>query len=569
MRLKRFTSILLCVKVPPTNLICEQDNWMSEFGVNSVYEAFVRTTNKWPDNGFIAAPAYAGRDYHPAGIEYSYREVLAAADQLKTKYAAAGFGVGHRVAMLLEMRPEFFFHFLALNALGVCIVPINPDYRHDEMVYQMDHSDSDLIVTLGKRRDDLVKVARDCSMQPAVVSFEDFPNIPPSPGRRAPGASITTATENSLLYTSGTTGRPKGCILTNEYYLTSGSWYNSRGGMMAINEGQDRLYNPLPLFHMNCLCVAGMAMMLSGGCLIVPDRFHPSHWWQDVVSTKATIIHYLGVVVPMLLNQPDNDLERSHNIRFGVGGGVEPSLHGPFEDRFDFPLIELWGMTETGRVLTNHVEPRHIDTRAFGRSVDGFEAMVVDDEDNEVAVGTGGELVVRHSAEAPRKGLFSGYWKNSEATAEAWKNDWFHTGDTVRQAEDGMLYFMDRKKNIIRRSGENIAAAEIEACLQGHEKVAQVAVIAVPDEVREEEVMACVVAGEGIAAGENLAEELFEYSDQRLAYFKSPGWFIFVKSLPTTGTQKVQKQNIFPDGENPTKRPDAIDFRHRKKRIKG
>ncbi len=541
---------------------------MDEFGVNTVYQAFARTAARWPDNGFVAAPASAERDYHPEGVELSYAEVLAAADRLKDIYAAAGYGHGHRVALLLEMRPEFFTHFLALNALGCSIVPINPNYRHDEMLYQMEHSESALIVTLGKRRDDMERVARASGLHPGVVEFDAFPDDLPAAMSKPASAAPSLAGECSLLYTSGTTGQPKGCILSNEYYLTSGNWYRNWGGMIEIVDGVERLYNPLPLYHMNCQVVAAMAMLLSGGCLIVPDRFHPRHWWQDLISTRTNIIHYLGVIVPMLLNQPESELERTHQVRFGMGGGVDPSLHGAFEERFGFPLVELWGMTETGRTLCNQSEPRRIDTRAFGRSVAGLEAKVVDDGDQEVAAGTDGELVVRHSAEEPRKGFFSGYLKGEAVTEVVWRNGWFHTGDTVCQGDDGMLYFVDRKKNIIRRSGENIAAAEIEACLQGHPKVAQIAAIAAQDEVREEEVMACVVAAGGTETGEALADELFRYADERLAYYKVPGWFVFVDALPTTGTQKVQKQHIFATDEDPRQRRGAIDFRARKKRQK-
>ena len=181
-------------------------------------------------------------------------------------------------------------------------------------------------------------------------------------------------------------------------------------------------------------------------------------------------------------------------MKFGIGAGVEPQLHEAFEERFGFPLVEVWGMTETGRLYADATEPRQITTRAFGRPSGGFEARVVDDGDREVAPETEGELLVRWGGpEGPRHGFFAGYLKNAEATDEAWRGGWFHTGDVVRQAADGMLYFVDRKKNIIRRAGENIAAAEVEATLQAHDAVAQVAVLAVPDEIREEEVMACVV----------------------------------------------------------------------------
>jgi crotonobetaine/carnitine-CoA ligase len=168
--------------------------------------------------------------------------------------------------------------------------------------------------------------------------------------------------------------------------------------------------------------------------------------------------------------------------------------------------------------------------------------------------------------EGPRHGFFAGYLKNAEATEEAWRGGWFHTGDVVRQDASGMLCFVDRKKNIIRRSGENIAAAEVEACLQAHQAVAQVAVLAVPDEIREEEVMACVVPMPDALADARLAGELADWCLGRLAYFKAPGWILFIDGLPTTGTQKVQKTQIFPPGEDPRRRPGCIDLRARKKR---
>jgi crotonobetaine/carnitine-CoA ligase len=229
-------------------------------------------------------------------------------------------------------------------------------------------------------------------------------------------------------------------------------------------------------------------------------------------------------------------------------------------------MIEVWGMTETGRLFWNHQEPRRIDTRAFGRATATLEARVVDEHDREVANETAGELVVRHSAAAPRHGFFAGYLNNPEATEAAWRGGWFHTGDAVMRDADGMLYFLDRKKNIIRRSGENIAAAEVEAVLQAHAQVAQVAVIAVSDEVREEEVYACVVPMPGVAPTAALADELFEWSHARLAYYKAPGWFLFLDKLPTTGTQKVQKAQIFAAGTDPRHQSGAIDVRQKKRR---
>jgi len=535
--------------------------------MNTVYDAFATTAAAAPDAAFLCAPPAPNRPYHAQGVEYTYGQTRAEVERLRRAYANAGFGHGHRVALLLENRPEFFFHYLALNALGCSIVPINPDYRRDEMLYQMEHSDADLAVVVGSRLADMEAVAREREQALPVVNAEHFPPTLPMP-RVAPRAGAPGLdTECSLLYTSGTTGRPKGCVLTNLYYLNSGAWYRDIGGLVEIEHGRERILNPLPLYHMNCQALTATCVMLTANCLILPERFTATRWWKDVVATRATIIHYLGVMPPMLLNQPVTSEEREHGVKFGVGAGVEPQLHEAFEKRFGFPLIEAWGMTETGRVTMVNREPRMIHTRAFGRPTGLLEAKVVDDRDREVPRDTDGELLVRWGGpEGPRHGFFSGYLKDEHATEDAWRGGWFHTGDTVRQDADGMLYFVDRKKNIIRRSGENIAAAEVEAVIQAHDEVAQVAVLAVPDEVREEEVMACIVPMPGVAAESALADRIFEWCMQRLAYFKAPGWILFAPSLPTTGTQKVQKAQIFPRGEDPRRRAGALDLRARKRR---
>jgi len=533
----------------------------------SVYAAFAATAAQYPDHSFLCVPSRPGRDYAPDGLELSYGQAAGQVEALRAAYAAAGYGIGHRVGLLLEMRPDHLIHFLALNALGCGIVPINPDYRHDEMLYQMEHSEADLVVSVPHRIVDLHKVAAGRTAKPLpVLDVTAMPASIPSPQAPARAGAPAHDTEASLLYTSGTTGRPKGCILGNFYFLTAGAWYRDLGGVVAIRPGADRFYNPLPLFHMNHGAVTATCAMLTGNCLVLTERFSPNRWWQEVVETRASIVHYLGVVPPLLLNQPETPLERQHQVRFGLGAGVEPELHGRFEQRFGFPLAEVWGMTETGRIFCDCHAPRQIDTRAFGRPLPGFEAMVADDAGREVPRGQEGELLVRHAATDPRRGFFSGYLKNERATEEAWAGGWFHTGDVVRMAEDGMIYFVDRKKNIIRRSGENIAAAEIEACLQAHEAVAQVAVLAAPDEIREEEVMACVVPMQDQVPTAALAADLFDWCNARLAYFKAPGWLLFVDSLPTTGTQKVQKTQIFAPGEDPRGRPGIHDFRARKKR---
>jgi acyl-CoA synthetase (AMP-forming)/AMP-acid ligase II len=338
-------------------------------------------------------------------------------------------------------------------------------------------------------------------------------------------------------------------------------------------------------------------MCLSDNCLVLPDRFHASSWWQDCVQSQATAIHYLGIMPPALFKQAPTPLERQHRIRFGLGAGCDPQLHGQVEERFGFPFVEVWGMTETGRFLANQHEPRLTHTRAFGRPAPPLQVRVVDDQDGDVPKGQPGQLLVRSSGDNPRRGFFSGYLQDGAATEQAWRGGWFHTGDVVTQDDSAMLYFVDRRKDIIRRSGENISAAEVEACLAVHPGVARVAVLAVPDEMRDEEVLAVVVPAAGVPHGEEtaralvhhclselayykapgwvvsasgalpdeaLGRQLVAHCLQELAYYKAPGWLVFRDSLPVTATNKLQKNLIFAAGQDP--RGEAIDLRALKKR---
>src|SRR5262249_31967949 len=191
----------------------------------TVCDAFLATARAAPDNVFLCAPPAPGRAYHPDGIEFTFGQTRDAVLAQYERYASAGYGHGHRVALLLENRPEFFFHYLALNGLGTGIVPINPDYRHDEMLYQMEHSEADLAVVIGSRVADLERVARERAKPLPVVNVEQLPSPLPRPAAAARSGTPGLDSETSLLYTSGTTGRPKGCILTNFYYLNGGAWY--------------------------------------------------------------------------------------------------------------------------------------------------------------------------------------------------------------------------------------------------------------------------------------------------------------------------------------------------------
>ena len=531
----------------------------------TVFALFEEASARAPGGACLCAPPMAGRPYHPEGVEIDYRTARDRVAALRARYRAAGYGPGHRVALLLENRPAFHLHWWALNAAGAGIVPINPAYRQDETVWLIDHSESALIVSVPERVAALEAAARACTRAVPVVDASALPAPLPAPPRAPRSGAPGADDEAALLYTSGTTGRPKGCILTNRYFLNAGAWYREAGGLMAMEDGRERLLNPLPLHHANALAIGSMAMLATAGCIVMADRFHPRSWWADVATTRATIVHYLGIMPPLLLAQPPGPRDRAHRVKFGAGAGIDPKHHRLFEERFGFPLIEGWGMTEVAMPAWASVEPRRITTRAFGRPLPGCEMRVVDDEGRAVAAGVPGELVLRMTSADPRRGLFAGYLKDREATEEAWRGGWFHTGDIVTRAADGMFVFVDRKKNIIRRSGENIAAAEVEAALQADDRVAQAAVLAVPDELREEEVMACVVPAPGVPVNRSTAEALQDLCLERLAYYKAPGYLLFVDTLPVTGTQKVRKVGLFPPGADPRAAADCLDLRARKR----
>jgi acyl-CoA synthetase (AMP-forming)/AMP-acid ligase II len=527
----------------------------------TLFEAFAAAAREAAEHPFLAVTPSSG--WAGAG-EIGYGDARARVEALAALYRAAGYGPGHRVALLLYNRPDHFLHLLALNSLGAGIVPVNPDHAPDEMLYQLEHSEADLAVSVPERVSDLQAVGRRRAKRLPVVDAFAPPAALPGPATPATGRP-DAGTEAALFYTSGTTGRPKGCIIPNAYFLNVGNQYARFGGVIAIRPGEDRILNPLPTFHQNCGAVTFAMAILTRNCLVTADRFHARSWWRDVVAARATAIHYLGIMVPALLNQPAAPEEKQHRVRFGFGAGVDPASRARFEARFGFPIAEGWAMTETGNFIKDAHEPRQTDRRAIGRPNAWMEGRIVDERDDEVPRGTPGELVVRAPGHDPRRGFFAGYLKDPAATDAAWRAGWFHTGDTCLQQEDGMFVFLDRKKNIIRRSGENIAAAEVEACLTSHPAVERAAVIAVPDEMREEEVMACVVLKPGQAASAATAATLADHALARLAYYKAPGWVIFRESVPLTSTQKVQKTQLFPAGTDPRKAPGAFDLREKKK----
>ena len=503
------------------------------------YQAFTQRATLDPQAPFLLAPAAAELPYARDGFRCSYGETAAQVEAVRHAYAAAGYGHGARVGLLLENRPDFFVHWLALNGLGAAVFPINPDLQAGDLAHLLGIAEPDLVVTLPEKRG-LVESA---GMAPARIAPPDgtLPRCRVAVGRDRGTASD----ECALLFTSGTTGKPKGCVLSNFYVLHLARWYGAQGGLAAIRDGGEVAATPLPMFHMNALACSTMGMILKGGAVVPLDRFHASRWWRTLAEAGATVIHYLGVMPAVLLKLPPAPADRAHRVRFGFGAGVDPDHHQAFETRFGFPLVEVWGMTEAGAgaVTTTGTGPRHVGSRCIGRLGAAMAYRIVDEEDRDAPPGSPGELLVRARGGDPRRGFFSGYLKDKAATAQAWAGGWFHTGDVVRADADGYLFFVDRKKNIVRRSGENISVVEVESVLDSFDEVAAVAVAPVADAVRGEEVCALIRLARGApdAAAATIAQDIVTRCAERLAYFKLPGWVAFVDTLPVTATQKLQR----------------------------
>ena len=528
----------------------------------TIFKSFEDICRKTPSAPFLISPSRNQKGM----TTFSYQETFEKANKISTIFLDNGYGNNLRVATLLGSTPAHYIVKLALNKIGVSVVPINPDYSPDETAYLLADSGSVLAICAEHYMKQLKTAIAYKDLSVPIVTYDEIETIQTLKPLSDFGAQVHGKTEASLLYTSGTTGRPKGCILSHEYELMCGEVYANIGAPISLSFGKDKILNPLPSYHINAGIVTFFAAMLTGNSLIQPERFSISSWWEDINETEATIFHYLGVIIAVLLSDQSATKASLGKLRVGFGAGVEPALHQEFETRFGIPLIECWGMTEMCRVLYNNEEPRQIHTRAMGRPREDLQVKVVDESDQEVEIGMPGEMVVRHSEKTPRAGAFSGYLNKEKETEEAWKNGWFHTGDTVTMDETGMLYFVDRAKNIIRRAGENIAAAEVENCLFEIEFVSKIACIAVKDDIREEEVMACVVLEDGKKESKEVAEILFNHALEKMAYFKAPGYILFMDDLPVTGTQKVVKHKIFEPEIDPRNLTGVFNFTHLKKR---
>jgi acyl-CoA synthetase (AMP-forming)/AMP-acid ligase II/acetyl-CoA acetyltransferase len=528
----------------------------------TVSAAFEITAAAHARRDFLHVPEDACRGYADGALTLTYGEAHRRVNALASRLQAAGYGPGHRVGVALDNRPEFFLWFLALSQLNASIVPLNAAMSQRELAYLSGHADLALAVT-HQGYAAHVRASLPGAAPLHVIREGDAAIV------HAAAARAASSGEAALLYTSGTTGTPKGCILTNDYFLEIGRLYAGLGGFCRFDPAGDRLATPLPVTHMNALACSFMAMLMTGGCLIQLDRFHPSTWWRSIRAGRATAFHYLGVMPAMLLNSPPSSEDNmAATVRFAFGAGVDPRHHAAFENRFGVRLIEAWAMTETGAGawITANREPRHVGQRCFGKAPAGLAYRIVGDSGADVERGLAGELLVKRGGADPRRGFFTGYYKDPTATAQAWADGWFHTGDLVRVGADGSFFFVDRSKNVVRRSGENIAAVEVESALQTHGDVLASAVCPVHDDTRGEEVFAFVVLREGVSSSLETAAGLQARCLRSMAYYKAPGYVAFLAELPQTASQKLARGEIKALAAAALASARAFDLRNLKKR---
>jgi crotonobetaine/carnitine-CoA ligase len=467
---------------------------------------------------------------------WTYTELPDIAARMAGSLHAAGIRAGDRVAILSGNTPEFMQVFLGCAWLGAIAVPINAASRGDQLRHILTNSGARLIAIETSLASALVDLGSDlpldriwwigdaAEVRLAGIEATAFPAVG-EPAARHPARPGDTL---AILYTSGTTGLSKGVCCSNAHLF----WWGENSADLLEVKGEDVLLTALPLFHVNALNSFYQAL-LRGATLIVEQRFSASAFWETAVRHKATVTFLLGAMVPILLARAQSPFERSHSLRVALGPAVPEAFHTAFRERFGFGLVDGYGSTETNFVIGDRADQRMAGF--MGRLRPGFQAQIIDEDDNPLPDGVAGELVLR--AEQPYA-FSSGYFGMPEKTVDAWRNLWFHTGDRVLRDPSGLYRFVDRLKDVIRRRGENISAFEVEQVLARHPDVADVAVYPVPSDLAEDEVMAAIVPA---VDRQPSPVELLDFCKDKLSYFALPRYIAFVDTLPRTENGKTQK----------------------------
>jgi crotonobetaine/carnitine-CoA ligase len=475
--------------------------------------------------------------------DWTYAEVHHQVRETAAGFQRLGVRQGENVHVWLPNGPDALRVWFALNYIGAVYVPLNLAYRGPLLEHAIRLSGARLIIAHGDLLPRLAEIDR-AALTDAVALGGPQPSpiagiaLHPASALRLPGGEpapperpIAPWDTQMIIYTSGTTGPSKGVLCS--YLHTAATAFAAE----TLGPDDCNMVN-LPLFHASGTSAVWRMLVKGGSCAIV-EAFETRTFWDQVRRTQTTCLTLLGAMVPFLMKQPPGPDDRNHTLRTVTIVPLSDDAEA-FAERFGVDVYTTFNMTETSWPLVSGRNPTVRGT--CGRPRPGVEARIVDANDCEVAPGETGELILR--TDAPWA-MNHGYHGDPLATASAWRNGWFHTGDAFRRDADGNFFFVDRLKDAIRRRGENISSFEVEAVIGTHEAVREVAVVGVPSEFGEDEVMAVVAPVDGKAID---YAELIAFLRPRLPHFMVPRYLRLLRELPKTPTQKIEKHKLRAEG---------------------
>ncbi|GHE80223.1 ATP-dependent acyl-CoA ligase [Amycolatopsis deserti] len=458
---------------------------------------------------------------------YTYAETVALARRGQSVLAGAGVRSGERFAIATRNRPEFFACWFGAALSGSVIVPVNPGSTADELDFVVGHADCRMVV-LEQDADDLAETATLAGV-PIIRTGADFDG---RSGDEVTAEPVDPRNPLSIMYTSGSTSRPKGVVVTHANYLHAGTVIAENLRMRPA----DRWLVVLPVFHANAQYYSVMSSLVTGASAAVMERFSASRWAAQARRHKATLGSLFAAPMRMILSQPRDPADADNDLReVCFAQNLTPDELKEFEERYATGLLQMYGMTETIAPPTMNPLDRRRDNATIGTPLSGSRLRVVTEDGVDAAVGEVGELLVGGE---PGITLMAGYHDNPEATNAMIRDGWLHTGDIVRVEQDGFLRFHDRARDVIKRGGEVVAAAEVERVVETHPAVAESAAVGIPDDMLDEAFKVVVALRPGHAVTE---AELLEHCRTHLASFKVPSVVEFVDALPRTSVGKVRK----------------------------
>ncbi len=463
----------------------------------------------------------------------TWSDVQQGAQRVAGMLQGKGIGPGDRVAMVLPNVPPFPVIFYGALAVGAVVVPMNPLLKGREVKYYLEDSGASILFAWKDMAEEAGKGASEVGIECVEVGT-DFAEVLAGHDPVTEVVSREDDDDVVLLYTSGTTGQPKGAQLTHHGMATNAA--TSAETLIEITE-DDVVMGCLPLFHVFGLTCGLNASVLKGSCLTLIPRFDPEKALEVVSRDQVTVFEGVPTMYAAMLHAKGADAADMSSLRTCISGGsaMPVEVMKSFEQKFDCIVLEGYGLSETSPVASFNQPGQERKPGSIGTPVRGCEMKVVDDDGQEVPQGEKGEIVIKG------ENVMKGYWGREEATADSIKDGWFSTGDVATQDEDGYFFIVDRKKDLIIRGGYNVYPREVEEALYEHEAVREVAVIGIKDDSLGEEVGAAVALKEGASVE---VEELQAFAKERLAAYKYPRAVWIVEELPKGPTGKILRREV-------------------------